>query len=426
MSQREQALLSEITERVNRVATIWEAAGDEALDAKTKQDVITLNKEIEEREHEVKEIRDQRDLRMDAERRQKAQREAVNRLPTPRDTGGDRDAKGGELTGQSLGARFVQNADFEAWRKTVVRGDGVTKAQFGRSPAVAVKTLITGVSGTSAGALVFPEQLAIQDMGTYMRPLTIRQLISTGRTGSDAVEYPLMGAVTNNAAIVAEATATSGSSGQKPESALAMSAASTTVKTIAHWIPVTRRALADAPQIETMINSFLLYGLDEELEDQIFSGDGTGENFTGILNTPGTQSQAYETDLLTTLRKARTKVRVVGRSTPSAYVLHPYDWEKLDLLQDNEGRYYYGGPSVLGQPRLWGLPVVESEGMPEGTGMCAEWRWAMLWDREDASILVSDSHSDFFTRNLIAILAELRAAFAIIRPAAFVEADLTP
>jgi hypothetical protein len=41
-------------------------------------------------------------------------------------------------------------------------------------------------------------------------------------------------------------------------------------------------------------------------------------------------------------------------------------------------------------------------------------------------ISMTNSHSDFFVRNLIAILAEMRAAFGIIRPAAFVIADLTP
>ena len=92
----------------------------------------------------------------------------------------------------------------------------------------------------------------------------------------------------------------------------------------------------------------------------MLTGDGSGENFTGILNTSGIQTQSYDTDLLTTLRRARTKVRVTGRATPTAYVLHPNDWEDIDLLQDNEGRYFFGGRSVLGMPRLWGLPVVET------------------------------------------------------------------
>jgi hypothetical protein len=49
----------------------------------------------------------------------------------------------------------------------------------------------------------------------------------------------------------------------------------------------------------------------------------------------------------------------------------------------------------------------------------------VLWDREQAMISVSDSHADFFIRNLVAILCELRAAMGIIRPTAFVEIDLT-
>ena len=33
--------------------------------------------------------------------------------------------------------------------------------------------------------------------------------------------------------------------------------------------------------------------------------------------------------------------------------------------------------------------------------------------------MVSDQHSDFFTRNLLAILAEMRAAFGVLDPQAF-------
>jgi HK97 family phage major capsid protein len=73
---------------------------------------------------------------------------------------------------------------------------------------------------------------------------------------------------------------------------------------------------------------------------------------------------------------------------------------------------------------LWGVPVVQSFFQPQGTAWLANWRKAVLWDREAATISVSDSHSDFFIRNMVAILAEMRAAFGIIRPSAFVEVDL--
>jgi len=49
----------------------------------------------------------------------------------------------------------------------------------------------------------------------------------------------------------------------------------------------------------------------------------------------------------------------------------------------------------------------------------------VLWDRERATVSVSDSHEDFFIRNMVAILAEMRAAFGLIRPSAFIVVDLT-
>jgi HK97 family phage major capsid protein len=198
-----------------------------------------------------------------------------------------------------------------------------------------------------------------------------------------------------------------------------------TVKTIAHWIPATSRALQDAGQLRTLIDTFLRYGLEEELEDQILTGSGSGENFTGIMNTTGTSTQAYDTSLIITSRKARTKVMTQGRARPTAWVMNPLDWEDFDLLKDGEDRYYFGGPMAMGTPRLWGLPVVESEGMTEGFAIVADWRLAVLWDRMRVSISVSNQHSDFFIRNLVAILAEMRAAFGVLRPAAFVETDLT-
>lgn len=422
--QREQQLLTQIAEKSNAVTALWDKAGDAPLDEATKKTALDLEKEIKALEDQVVDLREQAGMFEANARRQKEYNDPAKgeRLPTPNGGG-----KGGEMRerAMSLGEQFVTDPAFKEWfTKTFPNGHVPDRASV-KSPGVEVKTLITGVSSTSGGALVVNDRLNIVDPGTFMRPLTVMDLITRGTTGSDTVEYVREGTHTNNAAPVAEATATGDGTGAKPESAMALSIVTEVVKTIAHWIPATRRALADAGQLRTLIDTFLRYGLDEELEDQVLNGDGVGENFTGIYNTTGTSTQAWDTNILTTTRKARTKVRTLGRGTPTGYLLHPTDWETIDLLQDNEARYYFGGPSAIGSPRLWGLPVVESEANAVGAGLVADWRLAMLWDREQSQILVSDSHSDFFIRNLLAILAELRAAFGVIRPAAFVEIDLT-
>lgn len=319
----------------------------------------------------------------------------------------------------------VPGGQFTKQHRVASRPTGFTRLV----PKRGTKALVTGTSDTSAGAFVQNDYIGLQvGADIFQRPLMIRDLITPGTTDSDTVEYVRVTAFTNAAVPVAEATTTS--NGTKPESALTTAKVTTPVKTIAHWIPVTKRALSDAAQIRTLIDNFLEYGLEEELEDQIVAGDGTGENFEGLATVSGTQSQAWDTDLLTTTRKAKTKVRTVGRSVPNAYLLNPLDVEAMDLLQDNEARFYRGGPvgtvgGALGAAPLWDLPVIESEAVPQGTGWVGDFRKAILWDREQSAITMSDSHANFFIQNLVAILAEMRAAFGVIQPSAFVEIDLT-
>lgn len=280
------------------------------------------------------------------------------------------------------------------------------------------KALVTGLSDTSAGALVQEDYKGVLDEGAYARELTILDAITRGSTTSDLVSFVREDTFTSNAAVVAEHTDTD-SGNLKPQSDFALEKATAEVKTIAHWVAATKQALSDAAQVRTIIDNFLEYGLLEELEDQVLAGDGSGDNFTGLLNTSGVQTIAWDNDLLRTARLAKAAVRVNGRARATAYVFHPNDAAELDLLKDDNGRYYFDGPSADGVQSLWRLPVVESEAMPEGTAVVGDMRRAVIWDREQAGIVATDSHADFFIRNIIAILAELRAAFAVLRPAAF-------
>jgi HK97 family phage major capsid protein len=332
----------------------------------------------------------------------------------------------------SIGEQFVGSPEYKAFVGGFPGGRIPDQASLKMAP-MQVKALVTGASDTSAGAFVRNDWLGLQNgLGQFPRPLSIQDLITVTTTDSDTVEYAIITGFTNNAAPVAESTTTAdpgamtAANGVKPESAMALDRRTTPVRTIAHWMPATKRALSDAGQIRGLIDQFLRYGLQEELEDQIIIGDGLGENFMGIANFPGVQAQAWDTDLVTTLRRARTKVRLVGRRTPTAYLLHPTDVETLALMKDTAGQYYYGGFAAAGNvATVWGLPVVENEAVPVGTGYVGDFRRCVLWNREQTTISVSDSHANFFIRNIVAILAELRAAFGILQPNALVEMDLT-
>ena len=346
--------------------------------------------------------------------------------------------KGADNTVQrvkNLGLEIVNSQQFKsAMAPYAGRENGVPeRSKFSTDP-ISVKGLFVGGNATSAGAFVTPEHSGIIEM-LGRRPLTIRDFISVRRTASDTIDYVVQTAHTNAAAPVAEATSSAAPTapgtagalvqaaggGYKPEGAWAFQRKTATVKTIAEWVPATKRALADAAQLEGLINDELRKDIAETEENQILTGNGSGENLTGILATSGIQTQAFDTDIFVSTRKALTKARVVGRVVPNAIALNPTDVEKVDLARESgTGRFFSGGPFSMGPRTLWGTPILETEGVAAGTALVGDFSKAVLWDREQTTVSITDSHDDFFIRNLVAILAEERIAFGVTRPTAFV------
>lgn len=343
--------------------------------------------------------------------------------------------------GKTFGELFTESDAYKEFvsrfAKNGVIPNAVKGVQSNPFTGTDLKALITGASDISAGAAVRNDLYAPVTDLVGERELSVRDLVTIGSTESDTVEYVRVTSKTNNAAPVAEATSALGptapeaagalvpvaGAGVKPESALTLEKVAASVKTIAHWIPITKRAASDAGQVRTLVDNFLRYGLNEELEDQILNGDGDGENFSGILDSSPQTVGSAGTDI-DAIVDAIAKVRTVGRRKPTAMVIHPNDWYSTGFLTAKNG---VDGGYLIGDPRasveqlntLWGLQVVVSEAMTEGTALVGDFRQAVLWEREGVSLMVSDQHADFFTRNLLAILAEMRAAFGVLDPQAF-------
>jgi HK97 family phage major capsid protein len=294
---------------------------------------------------------------------------------------------------------------------------------LGTTPPVKVldcaelKTLITS-GATSGGAFVVPERM--EPVGMPWRPVRVLDLITVGDTDSDIVEYVEQAGRTNAAAETAEAGATGDGSGAAPESAVTFAVRQTNVRDITHYLPATKRVLADAGQLQTLIDQELRNGVRDRLEYQVVNGNGTAPNLRGILNTTGILTQALGTDSRSdAIHKAITAVRKEFYE-PNAVLLHPDDATDVFLEKDSSGAYIYGPPSQPGPRTIWGLAVVISPVIPAGTGLVGAFdAGATLWVREGLSVSASDSHADFFTRRMVAVLASMRAAFAAQRPKAF-------
>ena len=352
------------------------------------------------------------------------------------------DGRRANPAGKTFGELFTESPQVkEFWERNRGRDGIIPSSTKGLNsgtfqPNLGIKALVTGASGTSAGAMVVEDRYGVVTDLAAFRERTVLDVITMGNTQSDAVEYVRVTSKTNNAAPVAEATSAdlptqdgstgalinNAGGGYKPESALALEVITTNVKTLAHWLPITKRAASDASQIMTLVDNFLMEGLYEEIEDQILTGSGSGENFEGILNASPLTVGSAGTDLDAIVDAIRT-VRVTGKRRPTAVVIHPNDWYSAGFLlaKDTQNRYLVGDPraSVDDLQSLWGLQVVVSEAITENTALVGDFRQAVMWEREGISVTMTDSHADFFVRNLLAILAETRAAFGVLDPQAF-------
>jgi HK97 family phage major capsid protein len=184
---------------------------------------------------------------------------------------------------------------------------------------------------------------------------------------------------------------------------------------------VTDEQLEDVALVESYINGRLGFGVRQRLDSQALIGNGTAPNLRGILNTAGIQTQAKGADpIMDAIYKAIINVYLVGRAMATHIVLHPRDFQRIRLTRTADGIYIYGSPLEAGPMRLWGLPVVMNDAIAEGTGLIGAFdpSWIMLFERRGLDIQMGYVGTQF-TQGLRTMRADMRAALAVFRPAAF-------
>jgi HK97 family phage major capsid protein len=313
---------------------------------------------------------------------------------------------------KTLGGEFVSSQQF----KSMASGDA-------KSARIEVKNTILGEAGSPQNptdTIVAADRMSGIVPGAF-RALSVLDFFPAGITSSNQIEYTKEASFTNSAAEVAEG-------GSKAESALTFSLIQDPVRTIAHWLKASKQVLADAPALEAYINRRLLHGVRNRLEYQLLRGNGTSPNIAGLsasgrhtAYTPVTADTA-----LTSMNKAKYAV-IAADENPDVFILNPADWGALERSLISSGANVDAGVSYLATgltPNVWGLPVVTSNNVESGKFYCMASMATQLFVREGVTVEMGYVNTDF-TQNLVTILAEMRAALAVFRPAAVQYGDLT-
>jgi HK97 family phage major capsid protein len=326
---------------------------------------------------------------------------------------------------KSLADRFLESSQYQEYKDA-----GFDKHsrnfEVGHSLGAAESKTFTGAALANTPAYMYQVSRVADYLRDPDRTRFIRELIPTFGVSTGAVEFVRELSYTNNAGMVPEFEDTD--SENKPKSALDFEILTVPIRTMAHYLPVTRQIVDDERQLRAYITNRLLYGLRLKEDQQILYGTGTGNEIQGILTQSGIQQITLGTapsvsgdTFIDVIRRALT-LSTVAEYRPSGIVMNHEDWETIELTKDLEERYIWVNVTVDNVTRLWGLPVVTTNAITKGTALVGDFSMGTaIHDRENANIRISDSHADFFTKNLWAILAEERLAQTIYLPKAFTE-----
>jgi len=225
--------------------------------------------------------------------------------------------------------------------------------------------------------------------------------------------------------VVSVVFAPTGEGRRKPQLALQYELKTLSTKTIAAWVPVSKQALADAGQLQSMIDTRLIYALGLSEEYQLLYGDGTGQNLQGILTHANVQTYSWSAGTvgdtrIDCIRRAMTLARLAEYPIDGV-VLHPTDWEHIELVKGTDARYIWVQVGEGAQMRIWKAPVVDTTAIAAGEFCTGAFKLgATLYDQEQAAVDIAEQHADFFIKNMVAVRAEERLANALFRPEAFV------
>lgn len=316
----------------------------------------------------------------------------------------------------TLGQQFVASEAGRFFREKRHQGSRNWAAPIAELDMHGIRAATLSTDPASGGKLVISDyRPGIVPLPS--RRLSVRDLLAPGTTDSNSVTYMVETTFTNAAAPVAEGAL-------KPESTLVFNQVTDLVQKIAHWLPVTEEMLEDVSQIASYIDARLRLGVELTEEDQLLNGNGTPPNLSGILDRVGLTAPHVRTDPETNIEAIFKQQMAIFNASfvmPDGHVVNPANWTTIALAKDTNGQYYGAGPFAGAlAPTLWGLPVSITPSIVLGTSLTGAFKsQAQIFDKGGIRVEASNSHADFFIKNLVAIRAEERLALAVYRPAAF-------
>lgn len=311
-----------------------------------------------------------------------------------------------------------EQAEAKSFGQTVLETDGIKSFLNGQTNKG--RTEVKNTILNSGNTVSRHDQLPGVVPGAF-RQLTVMPTVQQGSAASNIIYYSRELAWTNAAAKTAEGDA-------KPESTLTFEEVNTPIQTIPTFIRVSKQALDDSTFLASYIDRRLRHGVNNAVEDYIINDTTDGWLATGnnTVVDPLLTVDIYGL-------AAKMKYSIIGADyQPDYFYINPADWETAETSRRASGDNAFvaasGAVTYVNNgltPLLWGLPVVLSNNVPEGTLICKSMDADMYASREGTVVEMFEQDSDNVTKNLVTVRAETRGAELVMTPAAIATGDIT-
>lgn len=320
---------------------------------------------------------------------------------------------------KSMGEAFVKSDGYKALVARGLKGNWTSgPVEFGTKLTDDGLTVVAedGSPIFEPGTAQIAPQIVPGIQGPVEQRLYIADLFGQGSATANAIVY-LKETVTTNAAIDDSGNAVVTAEGAaKPASVIDFDKVTEAVDKIATFLPISDEMLEDEPQVASYINGrlalFVRQAEEAYLVDKVLAVAGTGSSATEVDGD----------NVFDGIAAAIMHVRVDAGLEPDGLVCSPLDAAKMDVLKavGGTGAYFSGGPYGAPSQNPWGLARVVTTAIADGSPIVGAFRdGATLWRKGGLSVEASNSHADYFRKNLTALRAEERLALTIFRDDAF-------
>ena len=213
--------------------------------------------------------------------------------------------------------------------------------------------------------------------------------------------------------------------GTYPEAELNLETLNAAVEKIGHVLPASEEILSDSAQVRAMVNDRLRFGVLYQENSFLLYGTGTSPQIQGILTADGVQQYDATGDpaadtIIDAIRKGMTRAHM-AEYAPTGVVINPQDWETVQLAKGTDDHYLWISVTTGGEQRFFLMPVVVTNAILAGEVLVGSFALAStLWDRQAVEVVTTDSHSDWFYKDTVAIKARERVCHTLYRPDAYV------